>query len=140
MQFTMYHHAFVVIAVIVIAFIGAKKFKLNTELTLLTASVAALIAHLVTPMGVDARSALPFTEIIRHFVEGTFTYFDVCMTFLSATFFMTLYKEAGGIVLLRGYKDYYYGYTDNNDKEHPGYVDMIDELVTKFPLTDERIT
>jgi len=49
-------------------------------------------------------------------------------------------KEAGGIVLLRGYKDYYYGYTDDNDKEHPGYVDMIDELVTKFPLTDERIT
>ena len=97
MQFTMYHHAFVVIAVIVVAFIGAKKFKLNTELTLLTASVAALLAHLVTPMGVDARSALPFTEIIRHFVEGTFTYFDVCMTFLSATFFMTLYKEAGGI-------------------------------------------
>lgn len=49
-------------------------------------------------------------------------------------------KEAGGIVLLRGYKDYYYGYTDNNDKEHPGYVDMIDELVTKFPLIEERIT
>ena len=49
-------------------------------------------------------------------------------------------KKAGGIVLLRGYKDYYYGYTDDNDKEHPGYVDMIDELVTKFPLTDERIT
>ena len=49
-------------------------------------------------------------------------------------------KEAGGIVLLRGYKDYYYGYTDNNDKDHPGYVDMIDELVTKFPLIEERIT
>ena len=49
-------------------------------------------------------------------------------------------KEAGGIVLLRGYRDYYFGYTDNNGKEHPGYADMIDELVTKFPLTDERIT
>ena len=49
-------------------------------------------------------------------------------------------KEAGGIVLLRGYNDYYFGYTDENRKEHPGYVDMIDELVTKFPLTDERIT
>ena len=49
-------------------------------------------------------------------------------------------KEAGGIVLLRGYNDYYYGYTDNHDKEHPGYMDMIDELVAKFPLTDERIT
>lgn len=97
MQFTMYHHAFVVIAVIVVAFIAAKKFKLNTELTLLSAAVAALLAHVITPMGVDARSALPFTEIIRHFVEGTFTYFDVCMTFLSATFFMTLYKAAGGI-------------------------------------------
>ena len=49
-------------------------------------------------------------------------------------------KEAGGIVLLRGYNDYYYGYTDDDQKEHPGYVDMIDELTTKFPLTDERIT
>ena len=49
-------------------------------------------------------------------------------------------KEAGGIVLLRGYNDYYYGYTDNDQKEHPGYVDMIEELTTKFPLTDERIT
>lgn len=49
-------------------------------------------------------------------------------------------KEAGGIVLLRGYRDYYFGYTDNNGKEHPGYADMIDELVKKFPLTDEQIT
>ena len=49
-------------------------------------------------------------------------------------------KEAGGIVLLRGYNDYYYGYTDDDQKEHPGYVDMIEELTTKFPLTDERIT
>ena len=49
-------------------------------------------------------------------------------------------KEAGGIVLLRGYNDYYYGYTDDDQKEHPSYVDMIEELTTKFPLTDERIT
>lgn len=49
-------------------------------------------------------------------------------------------KEAGGVVLLRGYNDYYYGYTDDDQKEHPGYVDMIEELTTKFPLTDERIT
>ncbi len=49
-------------------------------------------------------------------------------------------KEAGGIVVLRGYNDYYFGYTDDGGKDHPGYVDMIDELVTKFPLTEERIT
>lgn len=49
-------------------------------------------------------------------------------------------KEAGGIVLMRGYKDYYFGYEDNDGKYHPGYVDMIDDLTEKFPLTEERIT
>lgn len=49
-------------------------------------------------------------------------------------------KEAGGIVLLRGYNDYYYGFEDDDGKIKPGYVDMIEELTTKFPLTEERIT
>lgn len=49
-------------------------------------------------------------------------------------------KEAGGIVLMRGYKDYYYGYEDDNGKFHPGYVNMIEDLTIKYPLTDERIT
>ncbi|MCI9414483.1 MAG: type I restriction endonuclease subunit R [Clostridiales bacterium] len=49
-------------------------------------------------------------------------------------------KEAGGIVLLRGYNDYYYGFEDDDGKVKPGYVDMLEELTTKFPLTDERIT
>ena len=49
-------------------------------------------------------------------------------------------KEAGGIVLMRGYKDYYFGYEDADGKYHPGYQDMIEELTTKFPLTGERIT
>lgn len=75
----------------------AKKCKACTELTLLLAAVGAIIAHLILPMGEDPRSALPFTEIYAHVVEGTFNYFDVCLTFLTATFFMTLYKEAGGV-------------------------------------------
>lgn len=49
-------------------------------------------------------------------------------------------KEAGGIVLMRGYKDYYFGYEDVDGKYHPGYQDIIEELTTKFPLTEERIT
>ena len=49
-------------------------------------------------------------------------------------------KEAGGIVVMRGYKDYYFGYTDDGGKEHPGYQDMVEELTAKFPLTEERIT
>ena len=48
-------------------------------------------------------------------------------------------KNAGGIVLMRGYRDYYFGYEDDDGKYHPGYADMIEELTGKFPLTEERI-
>lgn len=94
---TMFQHSLAVIIVIALVFAVAKKCKVCTELTLLLSAVGAILAHLILPMGEDPRSPLPFTEIIRHFVEGTFTYFDVCLTFLTATFFMTLYKEAGGV-------------------------------------------
>lgn len=93
----MFQHSLAVIIVIALVFAVAKKCKVCTELTLLLSAVGAILAHLILPMGEDPRSPLPFTEIIRHFVEGTFTYFDVCLTFLTATFFMTLYKEAGGV-------------------------------------------
>ncbi len=49
-------------------------------------------------------------------------------------------KEAGGIVLMRGYNDYYFGYEDSNGKRHIGYIDMIRELMEKFPLLEEQIT
>lgn len=48
-------------------------------------------------------------------------------------------KEAGGIVLLHKFDDYYYGYTDQDGKYKPGYVDMINELTEKFSLADPRI-
>ena len=48
-------------------------------------------------------------------------------------------KKAGGIVLMRGYRDYYFGYEDTDGKYHPGYADMIEDLTTKFTLSDERI-
>lgn len=47
-------------------------------------------------------------------------------------------KDAGGIVLLQSFKDYYYGYISANDKAMPGYVDMMEELNQKFPLTDSQ--
>ena len=49
-------------------------------------------------------------------------------------------KNAGGIVLMRGYKDYYYGYVDDRGNNHLGYIDMINDLTIKYPLSDERIT
>ena len=44
-------------------------------------------------------------------------------------------KNANGIVLLKGYKDYYYGYKDDKGNEKPGYQGMIQELSGRFPLT-----
>lgn len=49
-------------------------------------------------------------------------------------------REAGGIVLMRGFKDYYNGYVDERGDKHDGFVDMIAELTAKFPLEVERIT
>ena len=48
-------------------------------------------------------------------------------------------KESGGIVLMRGFMDYYNGYTDSDGKWHMGYVDMIKRLFSEFPLTEPRI-
>lgn len=48
-------------------------------------------------------------------------------------------KKAGGIVLLHKFDDYYHGYTAEDGKEKPGYVDMINELTEKFPLNEPRI-
>ena len=42
-------------------------------------------------------------------------------------------KDAGGIVLLKTFDEYYYGYEDNGEPK-PGYVDLINELKTKYPL------
>lgn len=48
-------------------------------------------------------------------------------------------RNAGGIVLMRGFKDYYYGYKDEKGLYHPGYADMIGELTQKFPVEEARI-
>jgi len=46
-------------------------------------------------------------------------------------------KEAGGVVLLKSYADYYNGYRDG-DKDVRGYQSLIDELLELFPA-GERI-
>lgn len=47
-------------------------------------------------------------------------------------------ENAGGLVLLRSFNDYYEGYTAEG-KHMPGYVDMINDLSTKFPISEPRI-
>ena len=48
-------------------------------------------------------------------------------------------REAGGIVLLHKFDDYYYGYTDEEGETKPGYADLIQELTEKFSLSEPRI-
>ena len=43
-------------------------------------------------------------------------------------------KEATGIVLLKDYDSYYFGYTDAKGNDVLGYQDLIDELTEKFPV------
>ena len=47
--------------------------------------------------------------------------------------------NAAGLVLLRSYADYYYGYTDEKGMDYPGYGALINELFEKFPLSEPRI-
>ena len=42
-------------------------------------------------------------------------------------------KEASGIVLLKNYEDYYYGYDDEKG-HHAGYEELIEQLKEKFPI------
>ena len=48
-------------------------------------------------------------------------------------------KSAGGIVTLQSFDDYYNGYQDSKGKHIDGYVDMINTLLTDFPLDEQQI-
>jgi len=43
-------------------------------------------------------------------------------------------KEAGGVVLLKSYSDYYNGYETENGKKVNGYEELITELLQKYPI------
>jgi len=80
----MYTHAGMILAVIAIVFFVARWLKLTTELSIFAAALAGGIVH---------TGGIP----VRHIVEGTFTYLDICIIFITATIFINFLKEAGGI-------------------------------------------
>jgi len=47
-------------------------------------------------------------------------------------------KNAGGIVLLKTYNDYYSGY-DHNGEHKPGYAELIAKLLSEFPFGEPII-
>ena len=47
-------------------------------------------------------------------------------------------RDAGGIVLLKTYEDYYHGY-EHNGEHKLGYAELIDELSQRFPIGEPFI-
>jgi hypothetical protein len=76
--------ASIILAAMVAGYAVAKILKLSTELSMLA---AALVGALAGGAGVPT----------RHIVEGAFTYLDICLIFVTATLFMNLLKESGGV-------------------------------------------
>ena len=42
-------------------------------------------------------------------------------------------KDAGGIVLLKTFNEYYYGYEEKGEAK-PGYVDLVSKITNTYPL------
>lgn len=79
-----------ILAVMVAAYAAAKAAKLSVELGIFAAAVGGGLAgaFLNTP---------PIAEVGRHLVEGSTTYLDVVLVFFTATLFMTIVNESGGV-------------------------------------------
>lgn len=48
-------------------------------------------------------------------------------------------KDAGGIVLMKSFDEYYNGYEDNDRNPQPGFVDIVEKLKTQYPLSEPDI-
>jgi hypothetical protein len=81
----------IILAVMVVAYAAAKTAKLSVELSMFGSALAGGVAgaFLKTP---------PIADLGRHLVEGSFTYLDVILVFFTATLFMTIVNESGGVV------------------------------------------
>jgi hypothetical protein len=80
-----------ILAVMVLAYAAAKAAKLSVELGILAAAVAGGLAGAF--FGTPA-----IGELGRHLVEGSTTYLDVMLVFFTATLFMAIVNESGGVV------------------------------------------
>ena len=48
-------------------------------------------------------------------------------------------KNAGGIIVLKSFEEYWNGYKDHNNQYRPGYMTLIDNLEDKYPLGTQII-
>lgn len=80
----------IILLIMIVAYALAKWKKLSVELSMLSAAVAGGIAgaFINTP---------PIVQLPRHLIEGSFTYLDVILVFSTATIFMAIVSESGGV-------------------------------------------
>ena len=92
----MYLQIGIISAVMVGTYSLAKWKKLSVEISMLLAAVAGGIAGAI-------ENTPPASQLIRHLVEGAFTYLDVILVFSTATIFMAIVSESGGVnYIVRG--------------------------------------
>jgi len=80
----------ILLAVMIIAYAVAKWRKLSIELSMLCAAIAGGIAGSI-------KNTPPLIQIPRHLIEGSFTYLDIMLVFSTATIFMAIVSESGGV-------------------------------------------
>jgi len=98
----MYLQIGIILTVMVIAYALAKWRKLSVELSMLLAAVAGGVAGAFT-------NTPPIGQLARHLVEGSFTYVDIILVFTTATIFMSIVSESGGVdYVVRGTIKYFY--------------------------------
>jgi CitMHS family citrate-Mg2+:H+ or citrate-Ca2+:H+ symporter len=83
----MYLSAGIILAVMVIVYVISLRFRLSTELAMLLAALAGALS---------AGHWFP----ARHIAEGAVTYLDINLIFISATLFMNILKESGGVAFV----------------------------------------
>jgi len=76
-----------VLGVMVVVYVLARFFTPSTELAMLAAAIAGALAG---GFGIPA----------RHIAEGAITYLDINLIFITATLFMNILKESGGVAFV----------------------------------------
>ncbi|MFH1573462.1 MAG: C4-dicarboxylate ABC transporter [Acidobacteriota bacterium] len=84
---SMFTSAGIILGVMVVVYILARWFTSSTELCMQAAALAGALAG-------------GYWFPARHIAEGAITYLDINLIFISATFFMNLLKESGGIAFV----------------------------------------
>ncbi|NIM58598.1 MAG: C4-dicarboxylate ABC transporter [Candidatus Aminicenantes bacterium] len=98
----MYLRIGIILAIMVVAYSLAKWKNLSVELSMLSAAVCGGIAGAFV-------STPPIGQLARHLVEGAFTYLDVILVFSTATIFMAIVRESGGVnYVVRATIKYFY--------------------------------